>query len=692
MNLKALPRNRWIQNRLVLLSSRFAANTSLLLSIIFLSSWIAPFSSAQARNLLSGQTALYGRLVRLSHNTQPSLNGKIVATVTAFPNGVGEEDVYSSSDGLTFTRIGAIKDNDFAGGLCCGTLYELPQRTGNLPAGTLLWAGSVGQSSSTNPMQLKIYESSDGGATWSYLSNCATAAKPKNQVGGLWEPQFTVAADGALVCFYSDETQSGHSQVIRQTRSYDGLTWQAASNTIASTNPADRPGMPVVTVLPSGSYFMTNELCGSAACAVYSRTSQDGWNWGDPANMGTRIVSASGQYFEHAPTNAWAPSASSANGTIFVTAQMMLESNGAVSSGNGATIFYSHSADGSGPWSTMPSPVSVPDAYDNYCPNYSSPLLPTADGQSLLEFASDYASGTCVMYFGTAPILTGTLSTSVTVTPAQTSVTTLPLAVTVSVVSQGNSTLPTGTVKLIGGSWNSGAVNLNQGAASFSIPQGALSAGIQTLKATYSGDANYAANTGSVTVSVATSAVPAFQLGAASLTLNAGAITGNTSTITVTPLAGFLGSVNLKATVTSGPAGATQIPSLSFGQTNPVSITTSASGTAILTISTSAPTVSSYRRTEMHGRNTGEPIALAGLFFLGIGGVRRASRRFHARRSAAIFCCILSVALVSTMGCGGAAASSPKIVAGTSTGDYVVTVTGSSGNIDATTTISLTVK
>lgn len=321
-------------------------------------------------------------------------------------------------------------------------------------------------------MQLKVYQSSDGGVTWQYLSNCATASKPANVSGGLWEPQFTVAADGALVCLYSDETQTGYSQLIRQTRSYDGLNWQNATNTIASAISSDRPGMVGVTILPSGTYFMTNELCGPAACTVFYRTSPDGWSWGDATNMGTRLTSATGQYFEHAPTNAWAPSATSANGTILVTAQMMYESNGTVSAGNGSTIFVNHSADGSGTWTTMPSPVPLTDAYDNYCPNYSSPLLPSTDGGSLLEFASDYLSGTCVMYYGTGPILAGTATTSVTVNPGQSTVTSLPLNVTVNVAPTGTTITPSGTVTLIAGSWKSGATSLVNGSASFSVPQG----------------------------------------------------------------------------------------------------------------------------------------------------------------------------------------------------------------------------
>jgi hypothetical protein len=63
---------------------------------------------AQVRTALSNSTALYARVVRLTHNADTTKNGTLVATVVAFPGGVGEIDVYGSSDGSSFTQIGTI--------------------------------------------------------------------------------------------------------------------------------------------------------------------------------------------------------------------------------------------------------------------------------------------------------------------------------------------------------------------------------------------------------------------------------------------------------------------------------------------------------------------------------------------------------------------------------------------------------
>lgn len=656
---------------------------SLSLVLLFAALVLASESKAQtqSKTLLSSSSALYARLVRISHSANAALSGKIVASVTAFPGGATEQDIYTSSDGATFTLAGAIHDSDFSGGLCCGTLFELPRQIGSMPAGTLIWSGSVGQSSTTQAMQLKVYASQDGGVTWTYLSTIAVTTKPGTTGGGLWEPQFTVATDGALVVVFSDETVSGHSQLLRQMRSYDGVQWQDSTYTVASSVQGDRPGMAVINILPSGVYFMTYEMCGPAACTAFYRTSSDGWSWGDSSNTGTRIVSTTGQYFEHAPTNAWASSAVNTNGTILLTGQMLYESNGTLSSGNGSTIFVNHTADGSGTWTTMTAPVAVPTAYDNYCPNYSSPLLPSVDGQSVLEFASDYVGTTCVMYYGTGAITGGTAAATVTVTPAQSTVTSLPMSVTIAVA--GKSAQPTGTVTLSTGSWTSSATALSSGSATISLPAGSLTSSSATLTVNYSGDANFAAAVGTATLTVSSSALPGLKVAATAVTVKAGASSGNTSTVTVTPLAGFTGTVNLAATITSSPANASTVPSLSFGSSSAVTITGTSAATATLTVTTQGASTAALHRDP----RLNPWISFASLFgFFTLIRVRKNAIRSRIAVMLLACVCILP-------GCGGSGSTPSTSVTtpGTSTGDYVVTVTATSSSTVATSTFNLTV-
>ena len=258
-------------------------------------------------------------------------------------------------------------------------------------------------------MRIMIFNSANQGQTWSSLSDCVTASVPRSQ-GGLWEPQFSVAANGQLMCYFSDETVANHSQLLAQVSSSDGITWSAKKFTVASGIPADRPGMSVVSKLPNGHYFMTFELCGPAGCTVFAKTSTNGSDWGDPGNVGKRVQHADNQFFFHAPTNVWVPDAKSVNGKLIVVGQVFMGPNG-VDLGNGRTLLVNSNADGSGNWTVMQAPVAIvspPGPAGNPCQNYSSALLPSPDGSTLLELANDYTNGTsggCHAYFSTASLL-----------------------------------------------------------------------------------------------------------------------------------------------------------------------------------------------------------------------------------------------------------------------------------------------
>lgn len=343
-----------------------------------------PHASAATGTVLQGST-LYPRVVRLTHGSMSSY-GRLVAST----NG----SIFQSNDnGGSWTSLGTVPTIGGSTERCCATLYELPQQVGSLAAGTLIFAASY--LSGSTPA-IEVYTSTDQGATWSYHSTPVIAGDANH---GVWEPEFEVANDGALVMFWSDETDPCCSQKLAQIRSYNGVSWQDKTDTVRSSIQGDRPGMITVSKLPDGHFFMSYELCGPAACTVFSRVSVDGWYYGDPTNMGTRVQTATGQYLEHAPLNRWSPSVLSSNGAILLVGQIMYESSGSVSPSNGKVLFVNTNVDGSGNWYTINAPVQVPDAYDNYCPNYSSALLPDADGSGILELASDYLNGGCITYF-----------------------------------------------------------------------------------------------------------------------------------------------------------------------------------------------------------------------------------------------------------------------------------------------------
>lgn len=365
-----------------------------------------------ATGTLLPQSVGYPRLVRLIYGPAAS-KGWIIGSTTG-------KLFVSKDDGKSFTFLA---DAPVRGGSrlrCCETIYELPQAIGTLPAGTLLYSATYsrgGEPPSARPgaqpeiprdrgtPAIEVYQSTDQGLHWTYLATPVEGRGEKG-TGGLWEPAFTVDHEGALVMFWSDETYSCCSQKLSKIRTSDGAKWKDAADVVASTNPADRPGMIVVSKLPTGLYFMTYEICGDPVtglkCAVYYRMSRDGWNYGPPSNLGKKVENVEGQFFEHAPTNIWSPSPLSPEGVIVVVGQVLHNADGAVAQQNGRVLFMNTRLDGSNPWTTVKAPVEVPNSYDNPCPNYSSALLPTENGTALLEFASDYYElRKCGMYFAT---------------------------------------------------------------------------------------------------------------------------------------------------------------------------------------------------------------------------------------------------------------------------------------------------
>lgn len=274
---------------------------------------------------------------------------------------------------------------------------------------------------------------------------------------------------------------------------------------------------------------------------------------------------------------------------------------------------------------------------------------------------------------------------TVTVTPDATGITTSQaLQVTITVGGSSGDPAPTGSVTLTSGSYASSATALTGGSATVSIPAGSLAAGSDTLTANYAGDNNYNAATGTASVTVTVPPPPSFTVSGTAVTLSAGATSGNTSTITVTPAGGFTGSVTLAASIASSPTGAESAPTLTFGSSTPVDITGAAAGTATLTVTTTAATKAALAAPNQPGLPwyARDGAALACLLFFGF-----ASRR--ANRQGILGMIALLVALA-----GGVLACSngKRGIPATTPGNYTIAITGTSGAITATGTVTLTIK
>lgn len=332
--------------------------------------------------LLSADTGLYPRVIRLEHNG--GANGRLLASTVTFdgPRGTGAIRE-STDDGATFSQISEVGDEATKGGegLCCATLFELPRAVGDMPEGTLLWSASVGaDTGEQRRMSIRIWASFDIGRTWERIATTWEAPNP----GGLWEPEFAVTADGTLVLWYCDETDGErHSQKIVQQTSTDGRTWTDVEDVIALEDPTARPGMPNVRQLPDGRWAMSYEVCGpNHLCRLHVRLSDDPRSWGPITALDPVIRSVDGTEPRHTPTILVDD-----DGSVLLGSQIQYGKDGEVSHRNGEIALRTKRLTADSRWVTEKVPVPVEDPWNNYCPNYS-PSFARSEGGDLVQITT----------------------------------------------------------------------------------------------------------------------------------------------------------------------------------------------------------------------------------------------------------------------------------------------------------------
>jgi hypothetical protein len=255
--------------------------------------------------------------------------------------------------------------------------------------------------------------------------------------------------------------------------------------------------------------------------------------------------------------------------------------------------------------------------------------------------------------------------------------------------------VPTGAVNFLDGTTSLGVGTVTVGVAS--LTTSALTVGSHSITAVYSGDANFV----TLTSSALTEAVDDFSLAISS---------GNTTSLTVLP--GGTGVF----TLTMSPAGAATFPSavtlslsgLPAGATYTFSPATlpAGSGTTTVTLTIQVPLTSAvaapmYIRGNGHelvasrdsgiDRNSGHrlgPFALALLLLPFAGRMRRAGKKVSR---AITILLLLVAAMTATIGLNGCGASGSGFFA-QAPKTYTLTVTGTSGTLSRTTSLTLTVE
>ena len=263
----------------------------------------------------------YPTLVELEHNGEK--NGTLLASFEVFASDFSGFPVYRSTDGgesfspLTVARETIDKSlvNHWE-----PHLYELPERVGDMPAGTVLLSGTTINGTNDRKSQIAVWRSFDAGESFEEYTVVDIAGGLSR---GLWEP-FIIYEDGWLYCFYSSEAYyEKHSQVLIYKRSRDGVNWSDPVDVCACDDPTLRPGMISVAKMGNGRFFAAYELVsehGGHSDRVYYKIADrlDG-DW-DPRIPGRLLVSKNGSdYIGSAPFCGWTPAGGSC-GTLFVTA------------------------------------------------------------------------------------------------------------------------------------------------------------------------------------------------------------------------------------------------------------------------------------------------------------------------------------------------------------------------------------
>ncbi len=321
----------------------------------------------------------YGRILVLNNQTKEE-NNVLLATHCELnagltDNGPGYPIYRSNDNGKSWKIITRVTDTlTGANSEWNPTLFELSKPCGDYPAGTIILAACSIDPEHKKESHIRLYFSLDGGYTFDQGVVVASAGGLDE---GVWEPFLVQLDDGSLVCYYSDDSDPKHSQTIVYKQSEDAEKWSDAVTVVASENLKERPGMPVVTRIADGSYFMVYEVFDKADTEgnpVYFKRSTDGLDWGEASSIGEELLSKNGKKaLGSAPYCGWTP-VGGENGTLIVSGTHMRKGK----SKTGSDYFISY--DNGATWETVPHIIPYENA-DHV--GYSNSFAFSEDGKTM---------------------------------------------------------------------------------------------------------------------------------------------------------------------------------------------------------------------------------------------------------------------------------------------------------------------
>jgi hypothetical protein len=131
----------------------------------------------------------------------------------------------STDDGKTFTAWGEVtRTPTTSKDLGNGYLIEVP----GSPTPTVLCA--FRNHDTGDFYRITLTKSTDGGKTWSFLTQVAQQRVDPNRKNGLWEPFIRFGADGNLQMTWSQELADNDQETFRSISSDGGATWSPPQN------------------------------------------------------------------------------------------------------------------------------------------------------------------------------------------------------------------------------------------------------------------------------------------------------------------------------------------------------------------------------------------------------------------------------------------------------------------------------
>nr|WP_240929322.1 exo-alpha-sialidase [Streptomyces coryli] len=356
------------------------------------------------------------RVIRLEHSG--SANGTLIGTFEhASVDGSPSEFVLRTSkdDGETWRTLTELRDpltgeHHPSDRMWQPFLFELPQKMGKYPAGTLLMAANIEPGANTRS-DFVLWRSADHGASWDFQSVVQTGGGTDGAPHGgtgIWEPFLTVDGAGRLAMFFADERkQPEHAQVIAHIVSEDGgETWSANPDgsknfepglvvDVQSDSATDRPGMPTTATLPDGRMVLAYEICGAGRnCEAYTKTSTDGgMTWGSgPSDLGEMAVSSDGRYLGSSPYLVWSP-AGGENGRLLMMGMRTRYAGTNEFTPEDRQAVFAKDPDASGPWSWAPAPFQPVEGPDPNCKTSYSPHMLLDDTGRSVRLTTPTATG-----------------------------------------------------------------------------------------------------------------------------------------------------------------------------------------------------------------------------------------------------------------------------------------------------------